>query len=362
VSEVSDQGESDIMPPSDAVKESKAELILYAIANRFPVLEAEREALRQKSKKQLTSGAMAAVVLALALWLVLGKQGEGLAILVMLAGVGYAVYLLYRGQKQWEQRVLDEVIPEICSVLGGIKYQAVVSSEGYLAPYELLGVVNESNKHNLTHHFRGVHQGVGFECAHANLQFTSGGKSKTSTPVFDGLLFRIQIPVNIDAKILILPNAGVFSKRRDRVAVALDNPGFDAKFVVSHEMSNPQGEALIRSVITPELQSALLRINERESTLAYDRAAFTAGIIHDSLYLALTRYKLSSSIGPIKIERPQSFLAMGFFMRENSGLENSVKEMVMDIETVYRIIDELDDVFAVPDIHVAGDSVQWPEA
>jgi len=307
------------------------------------------------------SVAVAAVVLALALWLVLGKQGGGLAILVMLAGVGYTAYLLYRRQKHWEQRVLDEVIPEICSVLGGVKYQAVVSSEGYLAPYELLGVVNESNQHNLTHHFRGVHQGVGFECAHANLQFTSGGKSKTSTPVFEGLLFRIQIPVNIDAKILILPNAGVFSKRRDMVGVPLGNPAFDAKFVVSHEMSNPQGEALIRSVITPEFQSALLSINKRESTLAYDRAAFTAGIIHDSLYLALTRFKLSSSIGPIKVERPQPFLTMGFFMREHSGLERSVKEMVIDIETVYRIIEELDAAFAVPDIHAAGDALQWPE-
>ncbi|WP_151704498.1 DUF3137 domain-containing protein [Nitrincola alkalilacustris] len=348
------------MSTSTAVKGSRAEAVLHATAGRFPALEAEREALRQRVKQQLKVIGTAAVLISLILWVLLGEPGEGLAILVIVMATAYAAYLLYRGQKQWEQRVLDEVIPEVCSALHGLEYQAVVTSKDYLAPYETLGLVGESNDPKLTHYFKGSHHGVGFECVHANLQNTSG-KSKHTTPVFEGLLFRIQVPVNIDARILILPNAGVFSKRRDMAIVPLGNPAFDEKFVVSHEMSNSHGEALIRSVITPEFQSALLRINARESDLAYGRSAITAGMIYDSLYLALTRFKLSSSIGPVKIERPQAFLSMGFFMRANSGLETSVSEMVKDIETVYRIIEELDAAFAVPDIHVAGESVQWPE-
>jgi hypothetical protein len=322
------------------------EQVLSSLGPRLSQLQTEHAELREQTKTLLIWIASASVLLALVVRLALGSGWGGMAFLVLVAGGVLCGWQLMRRQKQWEQRVLGAAVPEICSALEEIEYQPTVAANEFLAPFEKLEVIGSSNHRQLNHHFRGRHQQTGFEIVEANLYRTSKGgrrSSSSSTTIFQGLLFRIQLPVTVEQRLLISPRVsiGLFNKRADMVEVPFDDPAFDEKFVVHHELDCPDGAAQAHEVLTPEFRQALLEINEREGKKAYGMGGFTLGLMYDSLYLALSRFQKSGEVGKIQIEKPVPFLDVRFFMFADPQLQTRVARMVEDVGTVYRVIDRL---------------------
>jgi len=320
--------------------------VMAQLHTQLTQLERERKALREGTLRFAAVVAVGSSLCALLVWLILGSGWGGVAVLVLVAGAALTVWQLLRRQEQWEQRVLDVVIPVICESLGTITYRPDIKVADFLPPFEKLGVVGDANQQRLRHHFRGHYNDTGFEFAHAVLERASrgGGKNRGgSTTVFQGLLFRIQLPFSVDQRLLISPRVKftLFNKRGDMSAIALGDTAFDEKFMVHHDSSWTGGPEVVQQVLTPALRRALLDINAREGKLAYDMGAFVAGLMYDSLYVALTRFRKSAAIGKVQIEKPAPFLDVRFFLFQDAQLEQRIASMIDDIGIVYRMIDTL---------------------
>jgi len=316
------------------------------IAPKLAMLTGDGASLRSRTFRDFKLLAVAAAIVFVAL-LILVDSGAG-----MVASIGIAIfagYLVYRRQSRWEQQVIDAVLPSICRFLD-LRYVPTRAADDYVVPFEKLGVVGTSNRRTLTHHFTGSHDGTGFEFVQADLTRRSGGKNRSSAQVFHGLLFRIQVPVHVPIRILIVPNFGtitlklakMFPRSADSgmVPVSLGNPAFAEKLNVTAELRGPQDEGWVRSFLGPAVQSALLAIDEAEGRLSYGCSAISAAFMGDTFYLSLSRYE-KRKLGPIVYEQPRGFMQQRLFLRKRLDLENAIHEIFNDVAIAYRIIDQL---------------------
>lgn len=316
------------------------------IAPKLAMLTGDGSSLRSRTFRDFKLLAVAAAIAFVAL-IILVDAGAGIV-----ASIGIAIfggYLVYKRQSRWEQQVVDAVLPSICAFLN-LRYSPTRVADDYVVPFEKLGVVGTSNRRTLTHHFTGSHDGTGFEFVQADLTRRSGGKNRSSAQVFHGLLFRIQVPVHVPIRILIVPNFGtitlklakMFPSSADRgmMPISFDNPAFEEKLNVTAELRGPQDEAWVRSFLGPAFQSALLAIDEAEGRLSYGCSAISAAFMGDTFYLSLSRYA-KRKLGPIVYEQPRGFMQQRLFLRERLDLEKAIHEMFNDVATAYRIIDQL---------------------
>jgi len=318
-----------------------ADSLITQLGSDLSDLEQQRLALRERTRSQLMAMAAGAVIAAIILAMMLSADNQGLAALLVVAAVIGGVVMLLRRQGQWKALVFERVMPIICDGHEQLQYkQRVGNAEAFIKPYEKLSLFGRSTSRKLEHYLTGTHRGRQFEVISAQLSRKSGGKNSGSSSVFDGLLFRIQMPVELPARIIIRPRGLFFSRIPDMVNVTIGNEEFDERFLVSHEESDPEGEARAHRVLTPAMQQVLLTISAEEGGLVNNRGAISAGLIYDSLYLTLTRANVGQA-GKIKFEKPKQFLDAGFFFRANSDLEKAVREMLHDVGIVYRIIDRL---------------------
>lgn len=300
-------------------------------------LECEREERRRKILRQ--ARILAAVVGASALALLLAA-GIAVALTALAAGVILAVYLANRAQKAWESSVRTQVLRPVCDAMGDMQYLPVPpAGNNLLAPFEALRLVGSSNQKTLEHYFSGSHNSRRFECLHADLGNNSS-KSAT-TPVFHGFLFKVETDSSVPAQTIIMPNVLTARRQRGRTVIELGNLAFDKTFLTSYETASADGEQLARTVVNSSMQQALLDINDRESRQANGIAAIRVGFMHDSVYIALSRWAQSSSILGLKFESQRPFLEMRFLLRARSDVSESVAAMVEDIGTVQRIINAL---------------------
>jgi hypothetical protein len=272
-----------------------------------------------------------------------GPNAAGISVFVLAGGAVWIGLLVPRAQRRWRDRAFRELMPEVCETFGeALEYERSVSGRDWVKPFEALELVGQWNRGGVEHHFSGEYHGTRFEMVHADLHSESGaGKNRSSVPVFYGLLFRIQIPVNVDPGLSIRPNFGWFARTFGRRAVPTGNKGFDETFLVSVEGGGQNGEGVVAQVLTPSLQQALLELNRSEGRLAFGRPTFHAGFKYDSLYLALSRQEEGRAFGPIRTERRRPFLDVGHCLSTESRLEAGVRAMVDDIGTVYRVIEAL---------------------
>lgn len=316
------------------------------IAPKLSMLTSDKSSLRNRTLRDFKLLAAIAAVAAAVFMLVFDAAA---GMLVIVATAVFAGYIVYRRQSRWEQQIINAVLPSFCTFLD-LRYSPTRAADDYLAPFENSGVIGSSNRRTLTHHFIGEHRGTGFELVQADLTSRTGGKRSSSSQVFHGLLFRIQVPVNAPTRILITPNFGtigrtianLFPGRADAGMTAMDfgNPAFEEKFAVTAALRSPEDEANVRSFLGPTFQSALLAINEAEGRLTYARSAMTAAFMGDTFYLSLSRYG-TRKLGPITYEQPRGFMRQQLFLRETIDLEKAIHEMFSDVATAYRIIDRL---------------------
>ncbi|MFO7553447.1 MAG: DUF3137 domain-containing protein [Haliea sp.] len=308
--------------------------IMATLAPGIATLTSERRTRRDRLLGQLRKTAMVAGALALLLLF----AGGGLFMLALVGGVGFGAWLVNRTQKDWEEKVRAEIIPPVCAALGDLHYQPKPADENFLAPFDALGLVGEHNRQVLEHYFSGSDQGRRFECLHARLNFQTKGKRGTSIPVFHGMLFRIEHGSDVPAPVVILPNVTTLKRQTGKTLVELGNADFDRTFLVSYDPTTIEGAALVHTVVTPALQTALLAINSDESRETVNVAALRVGFMYDSVYIGLSRWEQTSTIGGLKVERPRRFLQTRLLLREQADVHEAVATMVEDITTVHRII------------------------
>jgi hypothetical protein len=318
------------------------------IAPKLAMLTSDSSSLRSRTLRDFKALAVIAAIAFVAIMIMV----DAAAGLVTCVGIAiFAGYLVYKRQSRWEQQVIDAVLPSVCAFLD-LRYSPTLAPDEYVAPFQKLGVVGSSNRRTLTHHFIGSHRNTGFEFVQADLTRRTGGKKGNSSPVFHGLLFRIQVPVDVPTRILIIPNFGTLTRKlatlfpneadSGMTAITFGNPAFDEKFAVTAALRGPQDEAGVRSFIGPGFQSAILAINEAEGRLSYDRGAMSAAFMGDTFYLSLSRYE-KRKLGPITYEQPRGFMQQRLFLREQVDMEKAIHEMFNDVATAYRIIDRLHD-------------------
>jgi hypothetical protein len=316
------------------------------IAPKLAILTGDGSSLRGRTLRDLKLLAIVAAIAVVALTIMV-DAGMSMVAFVLIAI--FAGDLIYRRQTRWEQQVIDAVLPSICAFLD-LRYSPTRAADDYVAPFEKLGVVGKSNRRTLTHHFTGSRSDTGFEFAHADLTRRSGGKNRTNSPIFHGLLFRIQVPVQVPIRILIVPNFGTITLKLAKMfpsaadvgmtAISFGNPSFEEKLKVTAELRGPQDEAWVRHFLDPGFQSALLAIDEAEGRLSYGCSAISAAFMGDTFYLSLSRWE-KRKLGPIVYEQPRGFMQQRLLLRKRLDLEKAIHEIFNDVATAYRIIDQL---------------------
>lgn len=350
------------------------------IAPRVEALQAGRSGLRERTIRLLQRLAVAtALAMLLALVLVpLGVLQAGWLVLPPILAIGLGVWLVWRRQQAWSESVIAAVMPSFCRFLGDLRYARRGTDGAFVDPFQALGLVGAANGRRLEHFIEGRHRDTGFSLVHARLSHASGGDDRgsetvlegsgggfslrharhqgkrrgrrtTSSTVFQGLLFRIEVPTPVPLPIVIMPRLAklpgplALLQRRANDGlpeIAVGDPAFAERFVVRAELGDPAEAAAVRAFLTPGFMAALLAINEAEAQRAFGLAGLSAGFAGDTFYLALSRQHLSA-IGPIKLERPKGFLETGWFLRRDLDLAAAIHGMFEDVGIAHRIIDHL---------------------
>lgn len=322
---------------------SVVERVSHQLSPKLSVLEREREHLAKRTKGGLLLLAIvcagSALVARLALANVSPDMARTIPVLILVGGVLLAVWQVVRRDNLWKQRVLDSVIPTLCEALGEMTYQRTLKASEFLPAFVKLDVVGASSNSELRHCFRGRYNNAGFELVEATLS-TSGSDAKT---FFEGLLLRVQLSHSVDQRLLITPRVSIklLNKRRDMKEIATGDPDFDIKFVVHHEMARSDGADIVERILTADFRRSLLEFHRLESKQAYDMPGFVIGLMYDSLYMSMTRYQKTRSIGGIQMAGLVPFLDVRFFLMSDSRLDERVAAMVKDVTLVYRLIDQL---------------------
>ncbi len=322
---------------------SVVERVSHQLSSKLSVLEREREQLAKRTKGGLLLLAIVCAGSALVARLALANFSPDMArtipVLILVGGVVLAVWQVVRRHNQWKQRVLDTVIPTLCESLGEMTYQPTLEASEFLPAFVKLDLVGGSGNSQLSHCFSGRYKKAGFELVEATLK-TSGSDAKT---FFEGLLLRVQLSHSVDQRLLIAPRVSIklLNKRADMKELSTGDPDFDAKFVVHHEVARPDGADMIDQILTPDFRRSLLEFHHQESKQAYGMPGFTIGLMYDSLYMAMTRYQKTRSIGGIQMEGVVPFLDVRFFLMSDSRLDEKVTAMVKDVTMVHRMIDQL---------------------
>jgi hypothetical protein len=319
------------------------ESVLAELAPQFRQLEAERAERSQRLKQHIIASVAAGGTMALVVLVILGWSWRGIAFLVVLGGAGLAIYLALRAQRSWSSTVLAQVMPALCKAWGEVRYQLDAPRKDFVDPFQTLHAVGNHNRRRLEHYFAGRAGARRFEMLHADLTLASGGRNSSSTPVFYGLLIRIQLFAPVPLPILVAPNDRLFGKIRDMTQVSLELPEFNEKFMVHVPADRQDGPGRARDVLDSQWQQALLAVNAGEGRLIQNRAALRIGLIEDSCYIALSRWGGGGSVGKIRFERPRPFLDVPFVLKGTVGLEDSVRTMLDDIGVIFRVIEQLPD-------------------
>ena len=334
-----------------ALERGFARVFQDEIAPRIEALQADRTGLRGRTLRELglLAAATAGALLLLLVLVLLGRLQAGWLVLLPMASVGFGVWLVWRRQQAWAERVIEAVMPSFCRFLGDLRHARRGTGAAFVDPFEAMGLVGASNERELEHFIEGRHRDTGFALVQARLAHKRGGKNRSSSIVFQGLLFCIEVPTTAPLPLVIMPRfaelPGPLALLQRRAndglpEVTVGDPDFAAKFVVRAALTGPADAAAISGFLTPGFMAALLAIDAAEAKRAYGLAGLSAGFSGETFYLALSRQHLSS-IGPIKVERPKGFLQIGWFLRRNVDLEAAIHGMFEDIEIAHRVIDRL---------------------
>jgi hypothetical protein len=137
----------------------------------------------------------------------------GWAVLGAVIALALGLHVLGGQQRRFRHRVRDLVVPAICQAIGDLRHTAGSAPGIPFDDLESLGLLPRHNRRQVDDVFEGRYRNTGFVMAEARLRYRSGGSKSRTRTVFRGLIFAIEVPRNVPARILVAGEAGALGNR-----------------------------------------------------------------------------------------------------------------------------------------------------
>jgi Protein of unknown function (DUF3137) len=293
------------------------------IAPKIARLDAERAKRRAQFIATAAGCGLGVPALAAVLW----RFDSGWAMAVAVIGLAIGVNLLAQQQRSFRHHLRRLVMPAICQAIGDLRHHA---GEAPGVPFDdlaSLGLLPQHNWRRIDDAFSGRHRATSFVMAEARLRrrHSPGPHRGRSRTVFRGLIFAIEVPREIAARILIARDSGTLGNRlkgwlksfSGLERVSLPHPDFEARFEVYAD--RPE---VARATVSPSLCEALVRLADTRADQPI-QGAFRGRWFYLSMPCRGDQFRLGSL-----------FRALG-------GLEQEAGQVLRDLQIVHRVIDTL---------------------
>ncbi len=277
--------------------------------------------------------AATAAAVALLLFAVEGEFAAFAAFFLGIVGVIGALGVRAFHAHAWSGAVEDAVMPAICEHVGDLTFASDGGGGFPVGAFRELGMVGSYNKSNIRNEMTGSHRGTDYRIVQATLEkeTRNSDNKKSSSTVFNGLMFHISVPMQSPGRILITRDygalgntlGGLFAGDRGRgmPRVEFDHDTFEDAFEVHAE--DPEAA---RRFMPPRFLDSVLAIGAAEGGRRGTKA-MKAGFWNDDFYLALSR--------------GGGFMKMGALNKPVTDMEDDLHEIFDDIDLARRIIDRL---------------------
>jgi hypothetical protein len=255
-------------------------------------------------------------------------SGPGIVFLVMGAmGGGLAFVFGALRQRRWHAMGAEFLAPDVCSVLGDVRYDRRRAAEFPVDTFEQAGVFRAAKGRTLDHLLHGSYRGIDFKLAAAELRPRKGGSSKHNNTIFRGVLVTMALPA--PCRILIQPKTNALEALAriggDPAAlglepIAVDSVGLDARYRVYAD-DREQAAAFLRSGIGDRLLAVATSDEARGGQRLH-------GAFYDGQCL-------------LALARRDQFLAVGSLFRPLDDVGAALEELVAGFGNAHRLIDQL---------------------
>jgi Protein of unknown function (DUF3137) len=299
-----------------------ARLFRREIAPHIASLDAERARRRGQFLATLVGCALGVPALTALLW----PLDSGWAVAVGVIGVAIGANVLCQQQRAFRHHLRKLVMPAICQAIGDVQHHTGEAPGVPFDALERLGLLPGHNWRRIDDAFSGRHRGTGFVMAEVLLrQRSRGSRRSRSRKVFRGLVFAIEVPREIPARILIARDSGALGNRlkgwlkgfSGLAPVPLPDPEFEARFEVYAD--RPE---VARSTVSPSVCAALTCLADRHPGRPL-QGAFQGRWFYLSMPRAGDQFRLGS------------------LFRSLDGLQREAGQVLRDIQIVHRVIDTL---------------------
>jgi hypothetical protein len=228
-------------------------------------------------------------------------------------------------QRGYTDQVRRTVMPAICRAIGGLSHAVGSAPDLDLRRLAQVGLLPSHDRERIDDVFCGDHRDVGFTMAEVRLRRVRYSRRRRSHTVFRGLIFAIDVPRAVPARILIARDGGLIGNGlkgwikgfEGMRRVALPDEGFEARF----EVYADDPEAALATV-TPALCANLAAL-----AAAQDGAPFQAAFADGRFFVAMRR-------------RGDQF-GIGCVLRSTDQLEHEAGRVLQEVQIVHRLIDYL---------------------
>jgi hypothetical protein len=155
---------------------------------------------------------------------------------VLVLVLGFA--LMRWAQRGYTNQVRRIVMPAICGAIGDLSHDVGSAPDLDLRRLAQVGLLPRHNRERIDDVFRGRHRDIGFTMAEVRLRRVRYGRRGRSRTVFCGLVFAIDVPRTVPARILIARDGGLIGNGlkgwindcEGMQRVALPEEDFEARF------------------------------------------------------------------------------------------------------------------------------------
>jgi hypothetical protein len=299
-----------------------ARLFQREVAPHLPSLEAERAQGRARFIATAIGFAVGIPILLGVLW----PLEPGWAVLATVIALVIGLHMLGNQQRRFRQRVRDLVMPAICEAVGDLRHSAGSAPGIPFDDLESLGLLPRHNRRQVDDVFEGRHRDTDFVMAEARLRYRSGGRKSRTRTVFRGLIFAIEVPRDVPARILVARESGAIGNRlkgwingfSGLERVSLPHPAFEARFEVYSD-----DPTVARDTVGPAFCDAMVALAEAHVGQAIQGA-----------------FRLRWFYLTIPSKRRDQF-RLGSLFRTLEGLEEDAHRVLQDVRIVHRVIDTL---------------------
>jgi hypothetical protein len=291
------------------------------IAPHIEALEAERKKGGARFMTTAVAFACAIMIMLGVLWPIDPGWAAVATVFALALGIG----VLGSQQRKFRHRVRDLVMPAICKVAGDLQHGTGDAPGIPFDDLERLGLLGNHNRRTVDDVFEGRHRDTGFVMAEVRLRYRSRGRRSRTRTVFRGLIFAIEVPREIPAKILIARDSGTVGNWLKAwikgfsglERVSFPHPDFEKRFAVYSDRA-----VVTRDTISPSMCDALVALAE-----GHEGRPIQGAFQGRWFYLTMPK-------------RGDQF-RLGSLFRSLDGLKDEAERVLQDVRIVHRVIDTL---------------------